>query len=191
MGICRWMGSQILGILGVRNTGKQGFKKWKIRGQKKGLMSWDHKNYICLTVTKGGLYLATEYYNEVGVDPGTPLLPPPSPLPRCHAQYKLNVEDDNYPWFCLLTALTSSAKHVFMDDFLTPRHLRKPNRYFNEWHTLVTNKDLPKSQEHNRNAILRSLKQPRDRTVWNRSTLFSSRSYRLTKMLVFSSTRVR
>lgn len=66
-----------------------------------------------------------------------------------------------------------------MKDFLTPRHLRQPNRLFNEWHTLVTNKDLPKSQEHNGNAILRSLKHPHDRTVC---------SYRLIQMFVFSST---
>ena len=132
-------------------------------------MSWDHKNYICLTVTKRGLYLATEQtimrQELTQAPPSLALLPPPSPLPRYPAQYKLNVEDDNQPCFCLLTALTLSAKHVFMDDFLTPRHLRKPKKYFNEWHTLVTNNDLPKSKEHNRNAILRSLKQPRDRTV--------------------------
>ena len=67
--MCCWMGSRSHDWNGVANfrnfrgkkhSGKQGFKKWKIRGQKKGLMSWDHKNYICLTVTKRGLYLATE-----------------------------------------------------------------------------------------------------------------------------------
>ena len=62
---------------------------------KKGLMSWDHKNYICLTVTKGSVFGHRIDYNEVGVDPGTPSFLPLPPLPRYPAQYKLNVEDDN------------------------------------------------------------------------------------------------
>ena len=90
------MGSQIFGILGVRNTlVSRDLKSGRFVVKKGTNELGSQKLHLLNSDQEGSVFGHRIDYNEVGVDPGTPSSLPLPPLPRCHAQYKLNVEDDN------------------------------------------------------------------------------------------------